>query len=205
MLRIASIEEIEALLLQLPDLIRLQERRSPEFADDTTAWLSSLENAFTANRLYQAAAVATLRSGLIAAEHGHLPDGLEFRGRPTRSRVMVALASHAIQRAVDLASTVVAENRPRLAESERVAQQIVAAVRSRESIPAREEGVTNTQYLRMLRRSLSASADLENAMVHLEGLVGPNDALVLLDRALAVDLEVSGGDRQPGHDGASES
>ena len=49
--------------------------------------------------------------------------------------------------------------------------------------------MSNTQYLRILRRSLVTSGDLESAMVHLEGLVGPHDALILFDRALALHLD----------------
>jgi hypothetical protein len=196
MLRIASVEEIEALLLQLPDLVRLQEHRSASFPERTSAWLVGLEDALVANRLPQAGAVAALRSGLVAADQGLQPTGLEFRGRPTRSRVIVALASQAIQRAVAVAAPVVDENRPRLAEGERVAQQIVAAARARAGIPTRPKDATTTDYLRVVRRSLTASEDLENAMVHLEGLVGSSDALILLDRALSMVPEVATGGRQ---------
>ena len=130
-----------------------------------------------------------LRSGLVAAEQGQLPAGLQFRGHPTRSRVLHAVALQALQRAADTASTLIAENQPRLAEAERVAQQIVAAALSRGLITGRAEGVSNTQYLRMLRRNLVTGVDLESAVVHLEGLVGPYDALILIDRALAPHLD----------------
>ncbi len=185
MLRIVHIDEIQDLLLLLPNLVQQQERRSTDFAPNAGAWLKSLEKVLAANRLYQAGNIATLRGGLVAAEQGQAPAGLEFRGRPSRSRVLNATASQALQRAAEVASTLIAENRPRLAEAERVAQQIVAAALSRGLITAREEEVSNTQYLRMLRRSLVKSGDLESAVVHLEGLVGPHDALTLLDRALA--------------------
>jgi hypothetical protein len=184
MLRITQIEEIEGFLLLLPDLVRQQERRSTGFTPNAAAWLSSLEKVFVANRLYQAGNIATLRSGLVAAEQGQVPPGLQFRGRPNRTRVTFAVAWQALQRAAEIASTLVAESRPRLAEAERVAQQIVSAALSRGVITAREEGVNHTQYLQILRSSLVASGDLENAIIHLEGLVGPHDALILLDRSL---------------------
>lgn len=184
MLRIMHIEDIADLLLMLPDLVQQQERRSTDFAQNAGAWLNSLEKVFAASRLYQAGTIATLRSALVAAERGHVPAGLEFRGRPSRSRVLDAVALHALQRAAEVASSLIAENQVRLAEAERVAQQTVAAALSRGLISAREDGMSNTDYLRMLRRSLATSVDLESAVVHLEGLVGPHDALILLDRAL---------------------
>lgn len=191
MLRIAQVEEIKDLLLLLPDLVQQQGRRSPDFAQNAGAWLNSLEKVFTANRLYQAGKIAALRSGLVAAEQGQVPTGLEFRGLPSRSRILNAVASQALQHAAEVASALIAENRPRLAEAERIAHQIVAAVFSRGVIITRGEAGGNTQYLRMFRRSLVASSDLEIAAVHLEGLVGPHDALILFDRALAPRLDVS--------------
>ena len=189
MLRIMHAEEIASLLLLLPGLVQQQERRSTDFVPNAGAWLNSLERAFAASRLYQAGSIAMLRSGLVAAEQGQLPAGLQFRGHPTRSRVLHAVALQALQRAADTASTLIAENQPRLAEAERVAQQIVAAALSRGLITGRAEGVSNTQYLRMLRRNLVTGVDLESAVVHLEGLVGPYDALILIDRALAPHLD----------------
>lgn len=189
MLRIMQAEEIASLLLLLPDLVRQQERRSTDFVRNAGEWLNLLEGAFAAMRLYQAGSIAMLRSGLVAAEQGELPAGLQFRGRPTRSRVLNAVASQALQRAADMATTLIAENQPRLAEAERVAQQIVAAALSRGLITGHPEGVSNTKYLLMLRRILVTSVDLENAVVHLEGLVGPYDALILIDRALAPHVD----------------
>ena len=191
MLRIMHVEEIADLLLLLPGLVQQQERRSTDFALNAGAWLKSLETVFTASRLYQAGSIAMLRSGLVAAEQGQVPAGIEFRGRPSRSRVLSAVALQALQRAAEIASRLIAENQPRLAEAERVAKQIIAVALSRELITAREEEVSSTQYLRTLRRSLATSGELESAIIHLEGLVGPYDALVLLDRALAPHLDVT--------------
>lgn len=191
MLRIVHIEEIEELLLLLPALVEQQELRSANFVSNVGVWLHSLEKAFAANRLYQAGNIATLRSGLVAAEQGHVPTGLEFRGRPSRWRVLSAVASQAMQRAAEVASTLIAENRPRLAEAERVAQQIVAVALSRGLIATRKEEVSNTQYLRLLRDRIVSSGDIESAVVHLEGLVGRHDALILLDRALSSNLDVT--------------
>jgi hypothetical protein len=188
MLRITQVEEFANLLLLLPDLVQQQERRSADFTPRAIAWLNSLEKVFAASRLYQAGSIAMLRSGLVAAEQGQVPAGLQFRGRPTRSRVLNTVAWQALQRAADMASTLIAENQPRLAEAERVAQQIIAAALSRGLIAGRAQGVSNTEYLRMLRRNLVTSVDLESAVVHLEGLVGPYDALICIDRALAPHL-----------------
>lgn len=191
------VDEIADLLLLLPGLIQQQERRSVDFVRNADAWLNSLEKVFSACRLHQAGSIATLRSVLVAAGHGLVPAGLQFRGLPSRSRVLNAAAAQALHRAAEVASTVMAENQPRLAEAERVAQQVVALSVSRGLIPTRDQGVSNTQYLRRLRRGLATRDDLERGIVHLESLVGPHDALVLLDRTLAPHLEHSSAEVDP--------
>jgi hypothetical protein len=185
-LRIVNLEEIEGLLLALPDIVKVQEKGGGEFPERVATWLEQLEKVLAANRLFQTGSIAALRSAAVAAATGSIPGGLQMRGAPTHRRFVVMVASHLLQRACDIASAVVAENKPRLAEGERVAQQLVAVAASRGLIMPREAGVDNTQYLRALRHGLAASQDLASAVAHLEGLVGAHDTLVLLDRAIGV-------------------
>lgn len=186
MLRLAHLEEITELLLRLPKLVEQQKQRSADFALNADAWLGVLQGAFSANRLQQAGTVAMLRSEMAAAGQGQLIVGVEFRGRPTRSRVVNAVAAQALQRASLVASALIAENQPRFAEAARISQQVVATALSRRLLNTDfAVGASNTEYLRMVRQGLVPHTDLENAFVHVEGLVGPHDALVFLDRALA--------------------
>lgn len=185
MVRITQVEEIAGLLLLLPALVQEGERHSPTFVTSVGSWLNSLEKAFTHSRLYQAGNIAMLRSALIAATRGQVPSEIAFRGRPSRSQVVKIVATHTLQRAAEVASNLMTENQPRLTEAERIAQQIVAAASSRGLIVAPDSGANHTQYLRTVRHSFISSSDLEIAAVHLEGLVGPTDALIVLDRALA--------------------
>lgn len=191
MLRLMHVEEIGRILLLLPNLVLLQQQRSNDFAPNAGTWLNTLEKTFAACGLSQAGTIAMLRSELANAEQGQVPAGLEFRGQSTRTRVVNAVASQVLQRATEVASTLLGENRPRFAEAERIALELVALVLSRGLIPAWGEGVSNSQYLRNLRQVLLGHDDLKGAIVHLEGLVGPNDALIFLDRALAAYLDAA--------------
>jgi hypothetical protein len=188
LLRFVHIEEISELLIRLPNVVQLQERRSVEFLPSVGSWLSSLEDVLAASRHYQTGNIAMLRSSLVAAAQGDLPAGLQFRGRPTRSRIMGAVALKALQRAAEIASALITENQPRLGEAERIAQQIVAAARSRGMITPRVEGQSNTAYLQSLMGDFRSNVDLGPAVAHLSGLVGPYDALIFIDRALVSDV-----------------
>lgn len=184
MLRIMHIEELRNLLLRVPELVRKHEQRAPEFVSDVVAWLASLEQALTSNRLHQAGTIASVRSGLVAVVQGHIPSTLQFRGRPTRGKITSAAASQAIQQASALVSSLIDDNEKRFTEAERVAHQIVSVAAVRGLTGGNTSSNTQLQ-LRAFRARLSATDDLQAAAVHLEGLVGPYDALVLIDRALA--------------------
>jgi hypothetical protein len=188
MLHIADLEEIESLLLQLPSLVRKQERRNTKFAAGVREWLVALEEVFAANRLHQSGSIAAIRSTLIAAGHHQVPVDLKFRGHPTRSRVLNAVASQCLRQAVALATDLVSEHRTRVSEAERISQQIIAAAASRDLIGSAPGSRGHTLFLRRLRQGLTASGDLQAALVRVEGLVGPEDLPVLLERALARHL-----------------
>jgi hypothetical protein len=190
MLRITQLEHIESLLLELPALVQQQEQRNPEFAGRVQAWLARLEEGFSMNRLHQAGLIATLRSALLAAERGQVPSDVQFRGRPTRSRVLGAVAARCLRQAAELASTLLQENRARLEEAERVCRQLVAAAVARGLVAARTLAQGNTEFLRGVRQAIGMTAELSAAAVHVEGLVGPHDMLILIDRALSMHASV---------------
>ena len=184
MLRIMHVEEISRLLLQVPDIVDKMEHGSNGFVSAVRAWLDDVEHTFEQCRVPHVATIATLKGQLIGTEQGRIPDHISFRGRPTRLKVTRAVAQDAMQKASDLASDLVTSNEQRITEAHRIAQQIIAAAKSRSVIPE-QNGTELTAYLRAVRNVLREHADLENAAVALEGLVGPNDALALIDRALS--------------------
>ena len=186
MLHVASADEIGDLLVELPTLFHLQEQRSVDFPQRAREWLGALESVLIANRLYQAGLVGALASGIASAEQGQLPTGIQFQGRMTRSKAATAMASRALHGAADIAAAIMAENSTRFGEAERVASQLVAVAQARELLPPRKARSSSLTYLREVRQALASVPDLETALIHLEGLVGRQDALVFLDRALGV-------------------
>lgn len=194
MLGIAQQEELERLLLGLPELVERQERRSTDFAASVGVWLKQLEHGFVAERLYQAAVIAALRSGLVAAEQGQVPVGYESLAGSSRARVAAAVASEGLRRATEVTAALLEEHRPRYLEGERVAQQIVAIAHSQGLIQDDSEH-QGGPHRQALRRDLALDEGLERAMVHLEGLVGAGDTLILLERArAAADVQSQLGD-----------
>jgi hypothetical protein len=189
-LRLMQLEEIEGLLRDLGPLVALQEARQPHFAARTVDWLRSFESVLEANRLAEAAVIAGLRSAIASASNGNVPPGLVTRGSPTRAKVSTLLAGQALQRAGELGVQIVAINRQRYSEAELVGQRLAAALRSMEIVIPDGLAISHGEWLGAIRSLVATRQELEPAMVHLEGLVGPNDALVILDRALAAGAVV---------------
>ena len=184
MLRLIQIEEIQSLMLRVSSLVEQQKQRSPDFATGTASWLELLEGSLAANRLYQAGRIAAMRSSLLAAEHGQIPVDISLRSRPTRTRVVNAVAARVLREASEVTGSLLGEHQNRLSEGERIAQQVIAVAAARRILPRREPRVDNSRFLQDLRRTLARGDDLEVAVIHLEGVVGVQDALILLDRAL---------------------
>jgi hypothetical protein len=191
MLRLTQLEEIEGLLLDMGRLVGMQEERQPDFPERTVGWLRQLEAAFEADRLVESALIAGLRSAIDSANTGIVPPELTVRGQPTRTKLARLMSGQALQRAAEIGASVVASNRPRFAEAELVAQRLAAGLRSLDLLVPEDLVATHTEWLRAIRVVIASRPDLEPAMVHLEGLVGPSDSLIVLDRAITAGAVVS--------------
>lgn len=187
MLPIVNLEEIEGLLLRIPGLIDRQEERSSSFVDDVRQWLKELEAALESNRMSVAGRVATLRGLLSSAEQGLNPPNVDFRGQPTRRKILSAVSSEALRRAGQMVSDAIQPDRARYEEAERVCRQLVAHGRVRSLVSEDRSVVDPTEYLRGTWQKLSGNADLSQHVTHLVGLLGPRDVLVVLDRILTAD------------------
>ena len=184
MLRITHAEELTNLALLVPSLVEMQEAESFQFPAAVSDWMKAVEESLASARSPQTAVLASLRAGINAARRGQVPDHVHIRGRPTRSRTIAAVATQALHEAAAITSNLLLESNGRFTEASALAQQIAALASARDAIPTREAGVTNTMYLSDLRAGLGSIDEFAAALIRLDGLVGPYDALVVLDRAL---------------------
>jgi hypothetical protein len=183
MLRLLQLEEIEGILLDAPGLVSRHERREPGFAGLVRAWLGRAETALGNCRLPVAAEVAALRSRIVAVERGATPPDLVLRGRVTRRKLSDTAAAFALDRAATAMQNAVSEARGRLTEAERLLRQVLAVAQQKgHAFPTGEEG--HWSRLGVLLAALRQDADLAAATTHAVGLVGTQDALILIDRTL---------------------
>lgn len=190
MLHLVNFEEIKGLLLCVPGFIHDFERRDPKFTDAVKAWLTQVEHVLLNNRMAVAAEVAVLRGVLISAERGVLPPGLVFTGRTTARKIKDASAVDVLRKAEELISAAIRRDVERFTEGERLIQQIVIVAQRKGLIPPALSVDKFAEELKAIWHAMIVDPDLGPATVHLAGLVGTYDALILLDRMLPSSREV---------------
>lgn len=183
--RLVHAEAIAELILQVPRLVDLHKQKSTDFPGQVLNWLNSLEQLFTANRMHEAGAIALLRAKINATEQGQIAIKAEFRTKPNRSQLLQAAALEALDEGALIAQNLIRENKNRFADAGSVARQVISAAASMGLLFRDDPAESSNTYLERIRGSLKSNPELSSALVHLDGLVGQNDALILIDRALA--------------------
>jgi len=187
MLRIVNLEEINGILLRVPGLVDLQQSRGPGFAREVKAWLESLEGTLKNNSMPVVSNVAAFRGMVVSAERGVIPQGVSFYGRPTLRKIKDTAATAALRAAVELISNTIQPDMSKVTEAERRGRQIIALAKAKGFSLLLPNGPDRADALKTLWRTLATDPDIGPGTINVEGLVGPNDALIVLDRAIATD------------------
>lgn len=185
MLRIAQLEELVQLQLELPALVDRYERRIPGAADDLAEWLHRTETALLRNRLVAAAEVAALRAGLIAARRGIYPNELTLTGRGTPRKFREAVLIQAVRHTREALGRLLDAPLARVDDAERAVRQILSVAGLKGLIPIADPAVSHTDRLIRLWDAMAHDKDLAAPCAQIAGLVATHDKLVLLDRALS--------------------
>lgn len=185
MLNIVNLEEIQRMLLLVPSLIQKQEERQTSLNESVKTWLTDSEQILINNRLSVAAEVAVLRGVLISAERGVVPHGMGFAVRTTARKIKEAAAVEVLRKAAEAILQAIAADAARIAEGERLMRQILAVAQRKGISQVPEHSSYNhTELLKAIWRVMTEDPDLGGGAARLEGLVGINDTLLLLDRVL---------------------
>ncbi|TCV85905.1 hypothetical protein [Sulfurirhabdus autotrophica] len=191
MLRIVNIEEIQNMLSSISGLVDLQQRRDANFDDKVKLWLAKLEKMLERNRIMQVGEVATLRGLILSAENGITPPGIEIHGNSTKRKIIEAAVTFSLRQASSVVSTILQKEVDRISDAERMMRQIIAMAKSKGLIPEIPEASDHTEVLKFIWRTLSANPEIAPGTTNVEGLVGPHDALIILDRIIASDLQTT--------------
>lgn len=184
MMHIVSLEEIQNQLLQVSELVNRLDKRDSSFAEMVKEWLTQTEQILVSNRLSIAADVAVLRGVLISAERGVLPMGMEISGHKTRRKVKDGAAVEMLRKADEIVSNTISGYAAQVQEGEHLARQLMAVARQKGMVPEVSGAYDHTTMINSIWNVMSNDPELGAGTTHLAGLVGPHDALILIDRML---------------------
>lgn len=187
MLRVVNLEEFHRLLLELPAIVDALDARRSDGPATVRTWLVEAEGALERNRLPTAGNVAALRARLDSAGRGAVPVGVVVSGNVTRRKVVHAVAAGVIGEAADLLASVIGADEERLDEADRLARQLTVAAQVKGMVNGRPSQADHAAAVSSIWSAVVADPELGGGAVHLLSLVGPSDALIVMDRALTRD------------------
>lgn len=183
-LTVAQFEEIAALLREVPALVDGLESRRPGFAEQVLRWLRRAESSLENNRIAAASHLSACRAMLIEAGRGVHHRSVVLVGRPTPRKLREASAGAALERANEVLHGVISPREATFRDAERIARQLAVVAEAKGFVRACRDAGGHQDFLRALQQRIASDADLASAHAHLLAIVGRNDLLVFLDRAL---------------------
>jgi hypothetical protein len=106
----------------------------------------------------------------------------------SRRKIKEATAVHVLRQVDDLISNVIHKDTERVAEAKRMTRQLVALAKAKGLIQEFPSDDNHTEVLKAMWRTLSSDPDISPGIINVEGLIGPQDALIVLDRTITSDI-----------------
>jgi hypothetical protein len=185
-LLIPQIEELEALMLQMPALVDALEEEDFDAQERSRSWLVRMEQALERNRLApDAGTIAALRAELQMVALGAIPQTLTFVSPPTRRRLQESALLDVLRRAEQTVAATLAAPIATHGEAEQLMRQLIAIARHKEVPGTAPPGPGDDAGLREVWRVIRSDPDMTSGTVRIVGLVGEADTIALLDRGLA--------------------
>jgi hypothetical protein len=184
MLRIVNLEEIQSTLQGISRIIDLQAKRDSSFLEEVKQWLNIIETILINNKIPESGRIASLRGSIISAEIGVIPNGFTTRAHVTGSKLKNGVALDVIRQTSDILFTIIHKDMERLSEAERIMRQLISISQSKGLLQDTYHNLRSTEVLKLLWNKFSNDGDLAQGVVSIEGLVGPYDSLIILNRQL---------------------
>jgi hypothetical protein len=122
---------------------------------------------------------------LISAERGVLPPERSTDGRAPTRKVKDAYAADILRTAEGRIAEAIQASAAQIAEAERLTRQLVSLAKRKGLVPPAEGAGNLSERLNDIWQRMLADPELAGATAHVGGMVGQQDSLILLDRALA--------------------
>jgi hypothetical protein len=184
MLRVLQLEEIERKLLEVSTLIDSQNNQISNFIDSVEIWLIDIDEILQKNRLSISGSISGLRGTLLSVRSGVSYQDINFTGRLTHRKRIDSAAIDIINRAVEIVESSIQGDRTRINEAERIALQLLSIARTNGWIIEDPNAQNESQFAQSLINLMRSNKATVQGIVHLEGLLGQSDTVIVIDRLL---------------------
>ena len=182
-MNIVQVGELERLLLEVPGLVDLLERRQAQFSHSVLEWLKRVEKVLESHHQAKVSEISMCRASIVQASRGEISKEIAFTGRPTPRKLKDAVGKQALHTAESVLNTLTQERKDTFTEAERLASQLIAIADAKGLLANLPDKLDNTALLNIISQRIAGDSDLAGGLAQLKGLVGRYDYLVFLDRA----------------------
>jgi len=180
-LRIIQLDEIQKKLMEIPPLINMYGEKDNSFFFSVENWLLKVEEILSNNRKVEVAQIASLRSLLISAKRGIFPDNF-FSKKSKSNRVLMDItASSVLREAENIITNSIRNDKIQFEEGERIARQLVLLGYKKGIIFSEKMTGSHENSISLIWQRLFSDNETGNVASHLSGLVGLQDALIIVD------------------------
>lgn len=181
MLPLLHLEILQKRLRSIPELVDSQQKRLYTFPEEVLDWLKQAETELENAHLHVVSEIASLRSRLLVTLHGS-EDGVGHGATQRKRRESVA--SSVLQEAQQIITRAIDPKIEQIREAEGLAMSVAAVARAKGVIQQASEIASHQEALQFVHGAMSQDPDTGAAIVHITGLLGAIEVLIVLDRAI---------------------
>lgn len=181
MLQLVHIENLENKLSELSSIVDSQHARLSSFPEKVLIWLQQVEDDLKNAQIASVSDIAALRSRLLVVLHRSDIDG---RSGVSHRKRTESIASSVLQDAQQVITQAISPKIEQIQEAESVAMRIVSVAQAKGIIEQAKTIQPRQSALMFIQSAMKEDPDTAAAMVHLTGLLGMFDLLIVLDRCI---------------------
>ncbi|MBN1552585.1 hypothetical protein JW979_14010 [bacterium] len=182
MIRLTILEEIQRLCTKMPSIVDLYEKDDPDFVQAVTVWLKEIEQSMIHSQVHGTGQISALRAQLASAGKGVVPEKIQIKGNPSLHKIKNAVASEVLSKAGKMVAEIVNPAFNQVGESLRLIGQMLPI--------AQKKGLLSNRILggdmSVIWQKIQDDPDLGNIALHVLGLTGKTDTLILFERSMSL-------------------
>lgn len=177
-------EELNALLLRVPFLIKQYELGDSDFTEQVLTWLRSIEDLLQKNNCPLVSKLSITKGKLISVMKGTIPGDIQLNKKMSVSKIKQVYALNLIGETSNILSGIMNPVQQRILESENLIKHMLAIAYQKNILKEFYTKNNSNKDVRVLYSAMNNDVDLNPWITKLNSLMGMYEALIILDRSI---------------------